>query len=185
MAFLRGLWPVLRKFQFNIWRGTVIVTAIGILPGAGADIVASISYSVGKKFSKNPEVFGKGSEKGLVDAGAANNAAIAGAWVPALMFGIPGDSVTAVVICMGIVAWFMEANEIPIAPAILGIVLGDMLEKKFLTSMMQSDGRLMAFVERPIAATLAAITFAIWLSLAWKAWKGRASSVPSPLAGEG
>ena len=255
--FFTGLWPVLKKYKLNIWRGNVIGTAIGILPGAGADIAAWISYSVGKKFSKNPQVFGKGSEEGLVDAGAANNSAIAGAWVPALVFGIPGDSVTAVVIGMlqmkniqpgpdiftekpvemaalfiafilanilmiplgiaairvaakvlviqravllplillfcvvgsfainnnafaiwimlgaGIVAWMMEANDIPIAPAILGIVLGDMLEKKFLTSMMQSDGRLMAFVERPIAATLAAITLAIWLGLAWKALKRR------------
>ena len=79
----------------------------------------------------------------------------------------------AVMLGMVIVAWSMKTNDIPIAPAILGIVLGDMLEKKFLTSMMQSDGRLMAFFERPIAATLAAITMVIWLSLAWKAWKGR------------
>ena len=34
-----------------------------------------------------------------------------------------------VMLGMGIVAWMMEANDIPIAPAILGIVLGDMLEK--------------------------------------------------------
>ncbi len=87
-SFFTGLWPVLRKFQFNIWRGNIIGTAIGILPGAGADIPAWIRYSVGKKFSKNPEMFGKGSEEGLVDAGAANNSAIAGAWVPALVFGI-------------------------------------------------------------------------------------------------
>jgi putative tricarboxylic transport membrane protein len=257
-SFFTGLFPVLRKYQKNIWRGNTIGTAIGILPGAGADIAAWISYSVGKRFSKNPEKFGKGSEEGLVDAGAANNSAIAGAWVPALVFGIPGDSVTAVVIgmlmmkniqpgpeifiekpvemsalmiafilaniimipigimairvaakvlvlnrailiplillfcivgsfainnntfaiwvmfAMGILAWFMEANDIPIAPAILGIVLGDMLEKRFLTGMMQSDGRLLAFVERPIAATLAALTMALWIGLAWKAWKGRA-----------
>ena len=82
---------------------------------------------------------------------------------------------------MGIVAWMMEANDIPIAPVILGIVLGDMLEKRFLTSMMQSDGRLMAFVERPIAAVLAAITPAIWVSLGWKAWKSwqAARTVPT------
>jgi TctA family transporter len=266
-SFFKGLWPVLKRYKLNIWRGNVIGTAIGILPGAGADIAAWISYSVGKKFSKDPEVFGKGSEEGLVDAGAANNSAIAGAWVPALVFGIPGDSVTAVVIgmlqmkniqpgpdiftekpvemaalfiafilaniimiplgiagirvaarvlviqravllplillfCvvgsfainnnafaiwvmlgMGIIAWFMEANAIPIAPAILGIVLGDMLEKRFLTSMMQSDGRLLAFVERPIAATLAAITIAIWIGLAWKAWQARGGALASPAPG--
>jgi putative tricarboxylic transport membrane protein len=256
-SFFSGLFPVLRKYQKNIWRGNTIGTVIGILPGAGADIAAWISYSVGKRFSKEPEKFGKGSEEGLVDAGAANNSAIAGAWVPALVFGIPGDSVTAVVIgmlmmkniqpgpeifiekpvemsalmiafilanivmipigimairvaakvlvlnrailiplillfcivgsfainnntfaiwvmlAMGILAWFMEANDIPIAPAILGIVLGDMLEKRFLTGMMQSDGRLLAFVERPIAATLAALTIALWIGLAWKTFKSR------------
>lgn len=87
-----------------------------------------------------------------------------------------------VMLGMGIVAWFMEANDIPIAPVILGIVLGDMLEKKFLTSMMQSDGRLMGFFERPIAATLAAITVVIWVTLLWKAWQGRGTlESPSPL----
>ena len=78
-----------------------------------------------------------------------------------------------IMLAAGIVAWMMEANDIPIAPAILGIVLGDMLEKKFLTSMMQSDGRFGAFFERPIAAVLAAITVTVWVALAWKAWKGR------------
>ena len=42
--------------------------------------------------------------------------------------------------------------------------------------MMQSDGRLLAFVERPIAATLAAITLAVWIGLAWKAWRGRTTA---------
>lgn len=62
-SFFRGLWPVLKKYNFNIWRGNVIGTAIGILPGAGADIAAWISYSVGKKFSKTPETFGKAPKK--------------------------------------------------------------------------------------------------------------------------
>ena len=52
-SFHRLCGPVLR-FNFNIWRGNTIGTAIGILPGAGADIAAWISYSVGKKFSKHP-----------------------------------------------------------------------------------------------------------------------------------
>ena len=33
-----------------------------------------------------------------MDAGTANNACLAGDWVPALVFGIPGDSITAIVI---------------------------------------------------------------------------------------
>ncbi len=46
--------------------------------------------------SKKPEEYGTGSMEGVSDA-SANNAAVAGAWVPALVFGIPGDSVTAIV----------------------------------------------------------------------------------------
>ena len=56
---------------------------IGILPGAGADIAAWITYAVAKRFSKEPEKFGTGHVEGMVDAGAANNAALGGAWVPA------------------------------------------------------------------------------------------------------
>ena len=48
--------------------------------------------------SKTPEEYGRGSLEGVADAGAANNAALAGAWVPALVFGIPGDSITAIVL---------------------------------------------------------------------------------------
>ena len=78
--------------------GNLIGVVVGVLPGAGADIAAWISYAVAKRFSKEPEKFGTGHVEGLVDAGAANNSALGGAWVPALVFGIPGDSITAIVI---------------------------------------------------------------------------------------
>ena len=51
-----------------------------------------------KKFSKEPEKFGTGHVEGIVESGSANNSALAGAWIPALVFGIPGDSITAIVI---------------------------------------------------------------------------------------
>ena len=67
----------------------LIGVIVGILPGAGADIAAWISYAIAKRFSKEPEKFGTGHVEGMVDAGAANNSALGGAWVPALVFGIP------------------------------------------------------------------------------------------------
>jgi TctA family transporter len=79
-------------------RSWAIATSIGALPGAGADIAAWVSYGVGRRFSRRPEEYGKGSLEGLASASGANNAALAGAWVPTLVFGIPGDSVTAIVI---------------------------------------------------------------------------------------
>jgi putative tricarboxylic transport membrane protein len=56
----------------------------------------------------------------------------------------------------------MEENGYPIAPAILGIVLGPLVEENFMTSMIKSDGDLLGFFERPIAAVLGVITLAIW-----------------------
>jgi TctA family transporter len=77
---------------------SAIGSVIGVLPGAGADIAAWVSYGVSKKLSKKPEEYGKGSLEGVVDSGAANNAALGGAWVPTIVFGIPGDSITAIVV---------------------------------------------------------------------------------------
>jgi putative tricarboxylic transport membrane protein len=243
---LKGQWALAKKYPVQILRGSVLGTAVGALPGAGADIAAWMSYAMSKKFSKEPEKFGTGHVEGIVESGSANNSALAGAWIPALVFGIPGDSITAIVIgvlymknmnpgpslftsnpqniyaiflifilaniimiplgilcikasrrilkvprnilmpiillfCVvgtfainnslfeigvmlvaGLVAYLLEENDFPIAPAILGVVLGGMLEENFITSMIKSDGNLMAFVGRPIAATLAVVTVLVW-----------------------
>ena len=67
-----------------------------------------------------------------------------------------------VMLVAGVAAYFLEASGFPMAPAILGVVLGGMLEENFITSMIKSDGNLWAFFERPIAATLGALTLAVW-----------------------
>jgi TctA family transporter len=207
-----------------------------------------MSYAMSKKFSKEPEKFGTGHVEGIVESGSANNSALAGAWIPALVFGIPGDSITAIVIgvlymknmnpgptlfttnpqniyavfllfilanlimiplgilcikvakrilkvpreilmpmillfCVvgtfainnsvfqigvmliaGILAYLLEANKFPTAPAILGVVLGGMLEENFITSMIKSNGDLTAFVARPIALGLAILTALVWFA---------------------
>lgn len=241
-----GVWQTIRKYKLNVGRSGLIGTFVGILPGAGADIGAWISYAVSKRFSKEPEKYGSGHIEGIVDAGTANNAGLGGAWVPALVFGIPGDSITAIVIgvlfmkglqpgpmifeqnpeilyavyvtfilanlilipfgflaikagsqmlrvprsmlmpailmfCIvgafainnttfdvgvmlacGILAYFMEANDIPVAPAILGIVLGRMLEDSFMVSMIKSDWDLWVFFQRPMSAVLGGVTVLLW-----------------------
>ena len=245
---LKGQWALAKKYPKQILRGSVLGTAVGALPGAGADIAAWMSYAVSKKFSKEPEKFGTGHVEGIVESGSANNSALAGAWIPALVFGIPGDSITAIVIgvlymknmnpgptlfttnpqniyavfllfivanlimiplgilcikvakrilkvpreilmpmillfCVvgtfainnsvfqvgvmlvaGILAYLLEANKFPSAPAILGVVLGGMLEENFITSMIKSNGDLTAFVARPIALGLAILTALVWFA---------------------
>jgi len=263
---MRGQWELAKKYPVQILRGSTLGTAVGALPGAGADIAAWMSYAMSKRFSKEPQKFGTGHVEGIVESGAANNSALAGAWIPALVFGIPGDSITAIVIgvlymknmnpgptlfttnpqniyavfllfiianiimvplgllcikvakrilrvprnvlmplillfCIvgtfainntvfdigimlvaGVIAYVLEANRFPIAPAILGVVLGGMLEENFITSMIKSDGNLTAFVGRPIAAGLAFLTFLVWFALPLvrmlRAKKKLASSAP-------
>lgn len=90
--------PFAVKRPIALLRSSVIGSTVGMLPGAGADIAAWISYAVSKRFSRTPTEYGKGSIEGIADASGANNAALGAAWIPALVFGIPGDSVTAIAI---------------------------------------------------------------------------------------
>jgi TctA family transporter len=210
-----------------------------------------------KRFSKEPEKFGTGHIEGIAASSCANNAAIGGTWIPALVFGIPGDSITAIIIgvlylknlnpgpmifqnqpdlvtaifivfflsnillipfgwlaikssmhilrvprtilmpiimmfcivgafaitnsgfaictmlAFGVLGFFMEENGFPVAPAILGIVLGPLLENNFFNSMIKANGNIVAFVDRPIAAVLAVMTVSIWIAMLWFTWKRR------------
>ena len=76
-------------------RSAGIGATVGMLPGAGADIAAWVSLGVSRRLSKGGQAEPLDH---VADATSANNSALAGAWVPALVFGIPGDSVTALVI---------------------------------------------------------------------------------------
>lgn len=89
---------LLIRRKWHVLRSGMIGSLVGMLPGAGADIGAWVSLAVSKRTSKKPDEYGSGSLEGIGDATAANSSALAGAWVPALVFGIPGDSVTAIVI---------------------------------------------------------------------------------------
>jgi TctA family transporter len=70
-----------------------------------------------------------------------------------------------IILVLGLLAYVMEENGFPIAPAVLGIVLGPLVEENFMTSMIKADGSLLGFFSRPIAAVLGAITLLIW---AWE-----------------
>ena len=241
----RGMWTLTKRYRVPVLRGSVLGTAVGVLPGAGADIAAWMSFALAKKFSKEPEKFGTGHVEGIIEAGASNNSALASSWIPALVFGIPGDSITAIVIgvlyikglnpgpsifmsnpvaiyaifmvfilanllllplgiaaiksakqllraprellmpvillfcvvgsfainnsifgvvlmlAFGIIGYLMEENGFPVAPAILGMVLGAMLEEHFIRAMIRADGNFIAFFERPIAAALGVLALLV------------------------
>ncbi|RKX55122.1 MAG: hypothetical protein DRP50_03335, partial [Thermotoga sp.] len=90
--------PIVWKRKWIVLKSSLIGTFVGALPGAGADIAAWVAYGIEKKTSKHPEKFGTGTVDGVVAPTSANNAALGGTWIPALVFGVPGDTVTAIVL---------------------------------------------------------------------------------------
>jgi len=94
-------WPHLSHYWKLKWvtlRSSVIGTLVGVFPGAGATIGSFVSYGMAKRFSRNPEEFGKGNPEGVTAAEAANSSSVGGAMVPLLALGIPGSASTAVLI---------------------------------------------------------------------------------------
>ncbi len=242
-----GVGRVLWRYRGNMVRSGLLGVFVGILPGAGADIAAWLAYAVSRQRSKEREKYGKGHVEPIVDAGTANNSCLAADWVPALVFGIPGDSITAIVIgvlfmqglqpgptifqerpeivyavyaafilanllmipvgylaikastqilrvprgillpaivlfcivgayainnslfdvglmlVMGVVGFLLERAGVPVAPVVLGLVLGPILEKNFMISMIKSNWDLSLFFSRPIAAALGILTVLCWV----------------------
>lgn len=87
-----------KKMRLPFWLSSFISTIIGAIPGAGGDIASLISWDQSKKISKEKEKFGKGSLEGLAASATANNAVIGGAFTTMLTLGLPGDTVTAILI---------------------------------------------------------------------------------------
>ncbi len=242
-ATFRAMW----KYKGKLSMGSIIGVVVGAIPGAGSDIAAWVSFGFSKRLSKTPELFGTGHPEGIVAASASNNASTSTTWVPSLVFGIPGDSVTAIVIGVlllkglepgplvfvenaplvysifvsfflanlflipigfvsillasqilrvpntalmpivltftivgafainnsmigvivalvaGIVSFLMQENEYPVAPLILGMVIGPIIEQNFMQGMIAENGDLLAFFSRPLAAGLGIFTIVIWL----------------------
>lgn len=84
------------RYPLTYLRSALIGTVIGILPGAGTSIATFLGYEFGKKYSKEKDLFGKGSREGVASIEAANNAVTGGSLIPTLTLGIPGNSTTAI-----------------------------------------------------------------------------------------
>jgi putative tricarboxylic transport membrane protein len=98
---IKGVLPGWREIKSCVptyIRSGLIGSAIGALPGTGADIAAFVGYSEAKRWSKRPEEFGKGCIEGVAGPEAANNAVCGGALIPMLTLGVPGDAVTAIIL---------------------------------------------------------------------------------------
>ena len=91
-------WPMMRRLAKPQAIGSVIGTFEGVTPGAGGTIAAFMSYSEARRWSKQPEEFGRGSVEGVAAPETANNVVTATALVPLLSLGIPGSNSAAVLL---------------------------------------------------------------------------------------
>jgi putative tricarboxylic transport membrane protein len=87
----RRMWPM-------VLRGSVAGVVVGAIPAAGSAIGVSIAYANEKRLSKTPEKYGTGIPEGIVAPESSNNACVGGALIPMMTLGIPGDTMTAVLI---------------------------------------------------------------------------------------
>ncbi len=91
------LWVTLRYWKTLIKSG-IIGTFVGLLPGTGSILASFLSYEAAKRSSKKPQDFGRGTPEGCLASEAGNNAVPAGAMIPLLTLGIPGDALSAVLL---------------------------------------------------------------------------------------
>jgi putative tricarboxylic transport membrane protein len=82
-------WRDIRETGVSMIRGTGVGFFLGLLPGCGPAVSTFVAYDVEKRFSKNPERFGKGAMEGVAGPESANNAGSSSQFIPLLAFGIP------------------------------------------------------------------------------------------------
>ena len=228
----------IRRHIRTVIRSALIGTLIGALPGIGAETSNWVAYGMAKRASKAPETFGRGNIEGVIAPEVAANAVCGAAMVPMLIFGIPGDIVTAImmgaligqglqpgpnliqenpavfyslfanmfvsmlmlalfgliairfagrilsvprpilftsvaILCVagtyavssslfdvgvmmafGFLGYAMRKLDIPVPPLVLAFILSRLIEDSFRRSLIQGDGTLLIFLQRPIAAVI-------------------------------
>ncbi|WP_207456374.1 tripartite tricarboxylate transporter permease [Azospirillum sp. SYSU D00513] len=98
---IRGLlptWADIKQSAAPVLRGTVIGSALGILPGNGAVLAPYASYTLEKKLAQDPSRFGKGAIEGVAGPESANNAGAQTSFIPLLTLGIPPNPVMALMV---------------------------------------------------------------------------------------
>lgn len=94
----KGAWEAIRRIYIVIWGGLVGIV-FGLLPGIGGSVSQWVVYGTTTQIArKDRDNFGKGDVRGVIAPESANNSGDAGTLVPTLLFGIPGNGSTAVML---------------------------------------------------------------------------------------
>ncbi|HZA71420.1 MAG TPA: tripartite tricarboxylate transporter permease [Propionibacteriaceae bacterium] len=98
---VKGLWlkrADLRRIVPPVLRGTALGSLLGVLPGGGHVLASFTSYSLEKRVSRRPEMFGRGAIEGVAAPESANNAAAQTSFIPLLTLGLPAHPVMALLV---------------------------------------------------------------------------------------
>jgi putative tricarboxylic transport membrane protein len=110
-----SLWPT-REETRRAWpavlRGTAIGSILGVLPGGGPTLGAFSAYTLEKKISRTPQIFGKGAVEGVAAPESANNAASQTSFIPMLTLGIPSNAVMALMVGAMIIQGIQPGPEV-------------------------------------------------------------------------
>jgi putative tricarboxylic transport membrane protein len=235
-----------------ILRGSIIGTALGLIPGMTGSASSFLSYIAEKKVSRHPERFGTGMIEGVAGPETANNAHANGALIPLFTLGIPASPTVAVImgafmmhglipgpflfkehadvawgviasfyvgnimllilnlpligiwvrilripygllfgvilafmvvgaysvsnstfdvlvmVLFGVIGYLLRKMDFPLAPIVLTLILGPLMERSLRTSLDMSQGSLGIFLESPVAVVLLALTALVLITPAFR-----------------
>src|SRR5207247_2589787 len=136
-----------------ILRCSWIGGGIGSIPGISASVVDWLAYGHALKTEKGAnKTFGKGDVRGVIASESSNNAKEGGALVPTVAFEAPrqwGDLYS--LLAFGMLGWIMKQFKWPRPPLILGVVLGDTIERYLFISVERYG---ISWFARPVVAIL-------------------------------
>jgi TctA family transporter len=68
-----------------------------------------------------------------------------------------------IMLALGVLGYLLERSGFPLAPVVLGLVLGPIVEKNFMQSVIKTNWDLTQFLTRPISAALLVLTVFVLL----------------------
>ncbi len=98
IPWMQTLREIIKNQWFNVIRSGAIGAIVGALPAAGGNTANFLAYDQAQRFSKRSEEFGTGVPDGIVAAEAGNNGVAGGSLIPSIALGVPGNSITAVML---------------------------------------------------------------------------------------
>ena len=68
---------------------------------------------------------------------------------------------------VGVVGCMMRIHDVPLAPAVLGLILGPMAEQHFRRALAIAEGDYSVFLSRPVSASLLVVSLLVLLAPLW------------------